>query len=127
MVKGHLTGWGLHGCTCFPPTGHSNICSCLVLLIKDFCSCLKSFQVLFCFLVLAYHSEQWRRSGDYIKCEQMVEALSRHLNTFSNLFIVGRTLHTYQHNLGRVLLLTVPMYTMLSKLSEYTISCCYCC
>ena len=83
-----------------------------------------------------------------MKCELIGGVSRRHLNTFSNLFVVGCTLHTYQYLLCVIavvdcthvhhvvqnirtcntllLLLTVPMDTMLSKTSEHAIPCCYC-
>ena len=54
---------------------------------------------------------------DYIKCELIGGGSLRHLNTFSNLYIVA--VHcTHQSMLCIVVVLTVPMYTMLST-SKY--------
>ena len=62
--------------------------------------------------------------GD-IKCELIGGGSPRYLNTFSNLFIVGCTLHTSTPTMYccyvLLLLLTLPMYAMLSKISEHTI------
>ena len=49
---------------------------------------------------------------DYIKCELIGRGSTRHLNAFSNIFIVGSTLHTYINTCYVLLLLvSVPMYT----------------
>ena len=55
-----------------------------------------------------------------IKCELIGGGLPRHLNTFSNLFIVA--VH-YQYMLCIV---AIMLYHVHHKISEHTISCCYC-
>ena len=65
---------------------------------------------------------------DYTKCELIGGGFPRHLNTFSNLFVVA--VHYTHINTCYVLflLLTAPMYTMLSTthISTHAMYCCYC-
>ena len=90
----------------------------LVSLIRHSCSCFKV--VLFC-MFCCYCITELSSGGekeDYIKC--VVGGSLRHLNTFSNFFYFYCWLSTTHINTHYVLLLlvTVPMYTMLSKISE---------
>ena len=55
----------------------------------------------------------------HIKCELIGGGALRHLNTFSNLFIVA--VHYTHININYVLL-TVPMYTMLPTTNHQNIS-----
>ena len=57
--------------------------------------------------------------ADYITCELIGGVSPRHLNTFSNLFIVGCTLHTSINT--HYVLLTTPMCTMLAPTKDLNI------
>ena len=99
MVKGVqwlLSTWE-QSCFSTLSTGHSNISGCLInkkiLLVS-------STYLFVSFVVCVYNSlvlEEKRRTKSSVSCF-CGESL-RHLNSLSNLFIVGCTLHTHQYTL----------------------------
>ena len=65
---------------------------------------------------------------DYIKCELSGGESCRHLSTFSNLSLVAVHYHPHQHMLCIIATVdcTYVHHVDHYKISEHTISCCYC-
>ena len=89
----------------------------LVVLNSYFCSSFKHFLFCLCCCLCISQLSSGGENEDYIKCELIGGGSPTQLFIYfcNFFFIVGCILHTHQY----MLCIVVPMYAMLSKISEH--------